>query len=140
MMVTFQRKVEKSFSGRSGRKLCVSALVGLAGLALAACAGSASPLPARALSVELAEFTITPGDYAAQAGEPLTFVVTNTGVLDHDLTIVGADGEQYAHVVVKPGQTASFDFQPTAATNYQLLCSIAGHAKAGMLAPLVVAP
>jgi|SRR5687767_5814179 uncharacterized cupredoxin-like copper-binding protein len=123
------------------RKICASLLVGLVVLALAACGSRpSSTLPARSLSVELTEFTITPGDYAAQVGEPLTFVVTNAGVLDHDLTIVDADGEQVAHVPVKSGQTASFEFQPATAAEFQLLCSINGHAKAGMSAPMIVEP
>ena len=123
------------------RRKWVSVLVGLVALALAACGGAqASTLPARSLSVDLTEFLITPGDYAAQVGEPLTFVVTNAGVLDHDLTIIGADGEQVAHVAVKSGQTASFDFQPATAAQFQLLCSIDGHAKAGMSAQMLVNP
>ena len=116
-------------------------LIGLVVLALAACGGrSPSTLPARSLSVELTEFTITPNNYVAQVGEPLTFVVTNAGVLDHDLTVVDADGKQFAHMVVKSGQTASFDFQPTTAAEFQLLCSINGHAKAGMTAQMLVSP
>lgn len=122
------------------RRMFVSVLVGLVALALAACGGPTITLPARSLSVELTEFTMNPDAYAAQVGEPLTFVVTNAGVLDHDLTIIGADGEQVAHVAVKSGQTASFDFQPETAAQYQLLCSITGHAKAGMSAPMSVAP
>jgi uncharacterized cupredoxin-like copper-binding protein len=123
------------------RRICISVLVSLVALALAACGGGTTgTLPARSLSVELTEFTINPGTYTAQVGEPLTFVVTNAGVLDHDLTIIGADGERVAHVAVKSGQTATFDFQPDTATDYQLLCSIVGHAKAGMSAPMAVAP
>ena len=123
------------------RRICIWVLVGLVMLVVAACDGRpSSTLPARSLSVELTEFTINPDTYAAQLGEPLMFVVTNAGVLDHDLTIIAADGEQVAHVAVKSGQTASFDFQPETAANYQLLCSIVGHAKAGMSAPMLVAP
>jgi len=123
------------------RRIGFSVLVGFVGLALAACGvGPTSTLPARSLSVELTEFSITPDVYAAQVGEPLTFVVTNAGVLDHDLTIVDADGEQLAHVAFKSGQTASFDFQPTTAAQFQLMCSIDGHAKAGMSAQMIVNP
>ena len=123
------------------RKIYSSVLAGFVVLALAACGGgTSSALPARSLSVELTEFSITPQVYAAQVGEPLTFVVTNAGVLDHDLTIVGAEGEQFGHVTVKSGQTASFDFQPTTVAEFQLMCSITGHARAGMSAQMIVTP
>ena len=122
------------------RKVCAALQVGLIVLALAACGGPTSALPARSLSVELIEFTISPSSDLARVGEPLTFVVTNAGVLDHDLTIVDVDGEQYAHVAVKAGQTVSFDFQPATAAEFQLLCSITGHAQAGMSAQMTVVP
>ncbi len=122
-------------------KIYANVLVGLVVLALSACGGGApSKLPARSVSVDLTEFTITPGDYAAKVGEPLTFVITNSGVLDHDLTIVNAEGKQFAQMTVKPGQAASFDFQPATAAEFQLLCSMDGHAKAGMSAQMIVEP
>jgi len=119
------------------RRVYFSVLFGLAALALAAC-GSRSALPPRSIAVELTEFTITPTVYSAQTGEPLTFVVTNQGVLDHNVTILNPSGKELAHVEVKSGQAARFDFHPSAPGGLQIICSIDGHYKAGMSAQLMV--
>ncbi|HEU0236191.1 MAG TPA: hypothetical protein VFR14_07090, partial [Candidatus Limnocylindrales bacterium] len=41
-------------------------------------------------------FRIEPGDFQVPAGEPVTFVVTNAGVLDHEF-FVGDEAAQTEH-------------------------------------------
>jgi uncharacterized cupredoxin-like copper-binding protein len=122
------------------RRAGVVLLLGLMMSALAACADAESAVPARSVPIEVIEFAIHPSTSSAQVGERLTFVVTNKGVLDHDLTIVGPDGKELADVLVKHGRTASLDFRPSAPGRLQLICTINGHQKAGMAADLVVNP
>ena len=119
------------------RRVYRGVLFSLAALALAAC-GSRSSLPSRSIAVELTEFAITPNLYSAQTGEPLAFAVTNRGVLDHNVTIIDPGGKELAHVEVKSGQTATFDFQTSTPGSLQIICSIDGHHKAGMSAQLTV--
>ncbi len=119
------------------RRVYLGVLFSLAALALAAC-GSRSALPSRSIAVELTEFAITPNLYSAQTGEPLTFVVMNKGVLDHNVTIINPAGKELAHVEVKPGQMATFAFQASTPGSLQIICSIDGHHKAGMSAQLTV--
>ena len=118
-------------------RVYLGVLFSLAALALAACGGR-SPLPPRSMTVELTEFAITPNMYSAQTGEPLTFVVTNQGVLDHNVTILNPSGKELAHVEVKSGQMAAFDFQTSTPGSLQIICSLDGHYKAGMSSRLMV--
>jgi len=124
------------------RRVGFSLLITLMALTLAACGSpnSEASLPARSLSVELTEFSIAPNVLVAQVGEPLTFNIANKGVLDHDVTIVDSEGQKLTHVEVKHGHSATFDFRPSASGELRILCSIDGHAKAGMTAQLIVSP
>lgn len=136
--MSHRRKVSLN---RMPRRIRLTLLLTLAALTLAACGSrSNSTRPARTLSVELTEFAITPATVSTQVGETLTFVVTNEGVFDHDLTVANSEGEVLAHVEVKHGQTDTLDFKPSASGELLVFCSINGHAKAGMTAHLVVSP
>jgi uncharacterized cupredoxin-like copper-binding protein len=114
-------------------------VVCLTALALVACGGQTSLAP-RSISLKLVEFTITPNTSTAQVGEPLTFAIHNQGVLEHNITIVNSDQEQLALVTVEPGQSADLEFTPSASGQLEIICTIAGHQKAGMTAELSVNP
>lgn len=52
---------------------------------------------------------------------------------------VGAVGEEAAvHVAVDPGETATVTFTPTEAGEYEFLCTVGGHADAGMVGTIIV--
>ena len=123
----------------NARRILFVIALSLSALALVAC-GRPQSLPPRSISVELVEFTITPDAYAARVGEPLAFEVSNKGVLEHNLTLVNAERKELSVVTVAPGQTASFDFTPSAPGQLQVICTVAGHHKAGMTAQLTIGP
>ena len=106
---------------------------------LAACSSPPS-LPPRTLTLELSEFSITPGAFAAQVGEPLTFKVVNTGVLEHNVSISDSSGKEWVMQSVKPGQTTELLLQPSSAGEWAIICTLPGHTMAGMTARMMVDP
>ncbi len=83
------------------------------------------------IKVELGDIFIKPKSLSVKAGSDVTLEVTNTGKLDHDLGVRG--GAKTA--LLKPGQTVSLKIGAVSNT-LSLLCSVAGHADAGMVADL----
>jgi uncharacterized cupredoxin-like copper-binding protein len=108
------------------------------GLALAsvlgACGASASSSPSNDLAITLSEFKFAPANPALTSGQPVRLSVKNVGSVEHDVTIAAAN----VHLVVKPGQTATKEIAPLAAGTYDIVCSVAGHREAGMVAKLTV--
>lgn len=49
-----------------------------------------------------------------------------------------AAGVPDVHVAAEPGQSASLEFTPLEAGEYEVFCSVPGHREAGMVAQLVV--
>ena len=92
----------------------------------ASSAASAAPV-----SVTLSEFAITPAAIVASG----TVNVTNDGSMAHDFSIVGTD---VATALLQPGQSASLDVSGLAPGTYEVICTVAGHKEAGMVASLTV--
>ncbi|MFP5308947.1 MAG: multicopper oxidase domain-containing protein [Actinomycetes bacterium] len=86
------------------------------------------------LEVDLTEFAIRPGTISAGTGTTIT--VTNVGQAAHDLTVEGTD---VATPGLQPGGTASLSLAGLAPGSYTLLCSVPGHASAGMTGTLTIA-
>lgn len=86
------------------------------------------------LDVDLTEFAITSGTVAAGTGTTIT--VTNIGQTAHDLTVEGTD---VATPGLQPGGTASLSLAGLAPGTYTLVCSLPGHASAGMTGTLTIA-
>ena len=63
----------------------------------------------------------------------VVFKLVNKGKLDHDLKIAGKRSP-----VIKPGKSATFRVVIAKAGRYPYICTIAGHAAAGMKGVLVV--
>jgi uncharacterized cupredoxin-like copper-binding protein len=134
-------------------------------LLLAACSSSvASQPPSSApagggsgnrIEVRLTDsFRIEPGDFTVPAGEPVTFVVKNGGVLDHEF-FVGDEATQAEHdkemlssggtakdgatgIGVKPGQTKELTMTFAAAGPTLAACHIPGHYAGGMKTTITV--
>lgn len=52
---------------------------------------------------------------------------------------VGAEGKEAAvHVAVDPGETATVAFTPVQPGEYEFLCTVGGHADAGMVGTIIV--
>lgn len=102
------------------------------------------------------DFTFDPADLTVTAGETITFVVTNTGVIPHDFTLgdaatqdahdaemleMMASGEMHEEpnaVVVGPGETAELTWTFTEAGQVLIGCHQPGHYAAGMAGEIAV--
>lgn len=145
------------------------ALLPAAALLIAACgsgtgsttapssAASASPTSGPSASAEATrievqltdELTIEPTEITVPAGVPVTFVVTNTGAIDHEF-FVGDEAAQAEHeqemqaggmahdeemgIGVDPGQTKELTVTFPEAGSILAGCHVAGHYAGGMKA------
>ncbi len=94
--------------------------------------------PAATVQVREREFKITPSPAAIAAAGKVTFVVENTGKIQHDLALEGAGVPASTKTpLISPGQSAKLTVTLAAGT-YTLYCTVPGHRAAGMVAKLVV--
>lgn len=98
-------------------------------------AGSAQPLPeATELTLVGDEFEFSPATITVDQGEPFNLTLINTGSLVHDLTIA----EFGFSIVANPGESVTGGFVPDRPGTYEFVCSIPGHAQAGMSGTILV--
>lgn len=110
--------------------------VALTGGLLAAC-GASSPSPSATtdrIEVSAKEFSFTPADFTISAGETVEIVLSNDGVVEHDMTIEIADFLLAAPI----GETVTGTLGPLDAGTYEIYCSVVGHKEAGMTGTLTV--
>lgn len=97
--------------------------------------GSASEIPgARPLEVEAVDLGFRPGRLEATAGEAITIELTNTGRVLHDFSIP----ELGFRIVAGPGETDRGSLVVDEPGEYRFLCTVPGHAEAGMVGVLAV--
>lgn len=113
--------------------------------------GTAAGSPAaeqNTAKVSLVDMAITADTTTFKVGVPYTFVITNQGVLIHELVIEhGGDvdkpiefkGGVAEAADIIPGSTATMTFTFTAPGEYQLACHQPGHFDAGMVLKIDVA-
>jgi uncharacterized cupredoxin-like copper-binding protein len=116
--------------------------------------GDASPVATRVEVTLVDALKIEPSTMSVPAGVPVTFVVTNAGVADHEF-FVGDEDAQAAHeaemaemggmahdeemgIGVKPGETKELTITFPAAGSTLAGCHVAGHYAAGMKATIEV--
>lgn len=123
--------------------LSILALVGtIVGIGLAAAkddGGTASTTKAVAAAattaqVELTEFTITPKTVEVSGGGTLT--VVNKGTLQHNLSVENQAGVETP--LIDAGKSATLDISSLKEGSYTIICTVPGHAAAGMTAQLHV--
>lgn len=138
------------------KKIVVLLAVMAMALLMVACGGSegggetTAPEPVSLSFTGLDEFRYDPESASVQAGAPVTVNFTNAGALEHDWMLV-AEGTDVnaltaedaltpeAHSGVLPaGESNTFSFTAPAAGTYQIVCTVAGHAPAGMVGTLTV--
>ena len=138
-------------------------------LVLAACSGpgatqspsapAASPSPVASAAAQRIEVKLTdalkmePAEMTVKAGQPVTFVVTNSGAIDHEFYLgdeaMQAEQEQMmqsgqmAHdtadgISLKPGETKELTYTFDTAGQRLAGCHVAGHYAAGMKATITV--
>ncbi|MEI7924714.1 MAG: multicopper oxidase domain-containing protein [Chloroflexota bacterium] len=130
-------------SGPSNKGLvALASILAVAALLLATVAvlrggaggGGESKASAEPIKVELGDIFIKPKALSAAVGSDVTLEVTNTGKLDHDLGVKGGPKTE----LLKPGQKATLKL-PKVSGTVSLICSVPGHAEAGMVTELTVA-
>ena len=109
-------------------------------MALAACGGSSTPSggsSGSSINVTETEFKITPNTFSAKAGK-VTFVIKNSGTVQHDVTVV-VNGKEDKSPMVDPGKTVTWTTaESLSAGTYQVYCTVPGHKESGMTATLTV--
>ena len=98
--------------------------------------GNTAPLipGAEEVIVELDEFVFIPVEVTLEAGTESNLTAVNEGSLVHDLTIPSLG----VRIVVPPGGRASAGLRGLASGSYPFLCTVPGHAEAGMTGTLIV--
>lgn len=87
-----------------------------------------------AVTVTTDDLRFSPSSLTAKVGEALNVTVRNTDEVVHDMTIPAFG----VHAVVQPGQSVTFGIRAASAGTYPFLCTVAGHAQAGMRGVLTV--
>ena len=122
----------------------------LLSLAAAACGGPADP--STSIRVTMTDFAFSPNSFTVPAGENISVEITNNGAVAHSFLIMKAGQQVQAHftdadkanvfweeATVPPGESVKVSFTaPTEPGEYQIVCGIAGHFEAGMVAKLMV--
>ena len=108
----------------------------------------------RIIRITATEFKYEPATISVRAGETVEFVVTNKGMLDHEL-FLGTVSEQKDHekemsaspsqpmhdpngIAVPKGKTASLIWTFTKPMTIQYACHVPGHYAAGMYGVLTI--
>jgi len=117
-------------------------------LTLAGCGGGS---PSTNLRVSMTEFMFNPNDFTVPAGQEITIELSNNGAVVHDFIIMehgtnagddfGPEDEAniYWKAELDPGTSDTYTFTaPSEPGEYQVVCGIAGHYLAGMVATLFV--
>jgi nitrite reductase (NO-forming) len=107
-----------------------------AAAAAAPVAAPARPAVVEQVTVELSltEFAIDASVAEVPPYAEVTFVVTNDGVMQHDAVIEGLGGSEMLDV----GTTGEFTVEAPASGSMVLICTVPGHAAAGMQTTIAV--
>ncbi|WP_370324221.1 multicopper oxidase domain-containing protein [Euzebya sp.] len=110
--------------------------------AAASAAPAAAPVPERPATVEQVEIALTLSEFAIDADvtevppyAEVTFTVTNDGVMEHDAVIEGLDGTE----MLGAGETGTFTVEAPASGELEIICTVPGHAAAGMATTIGIA-
>jgi uncharacterized cupredoxin-like copper-binding protein len=141
------------------RKLTFSVLVLFILLVtgLAACSGQ--PEAPQTVEITLTEFGIQSTSTSFEVGQPYLFVITNSGALDHELTVIPVGTQMNDHDIedtghdmsgallhvgqeeLTPGATVTVEYTFTQKIDFgqfEFACHLAGHYEAGMFALISV--
>jgi uncharacterized cupredoxin-like copper-binding protein len=114
--------------------------VGVLGLALAGTALAADRAITAALpqvEVHARNVAFEPADVTVRAGEWTVLRFVNDDPVVHDWMVEDVPNLE---AIARPGQTATLRFVLDTPGEYEVLCSVDGHAEAGMTGTLTVLP
>jgi uncharacterized cupredoxin-like copper-binding protein len=131
------------------RLLLAPLVASLSLVALTACSSStstsAAPRPgagdnasAQMVAVQASDsLKFEPDSLTVKAGQPVQLTLTNAGQLQHDWSL-DQGAAQPVKIVANAGQTAAGTFTIQQPGTYTFMCSVPGHAAAGMKGTLTV--
>jgi FtsP/CotA-like multicopper oxidase with cupredoxin domain len=119
--------------------LAVIAVACTSSSSVAGAAGDGTTAAAASYDVSLSDqLKVTPDMIDAQSDTPLTFNVTNEGQSQHTFA-VEANGQTYDTGSIDGGSIATLQVPALPEGTYETLCTVTGHADAGMTGMLMVA-
>jgi uncharacterized cupredoxin-like copper-binding protein len=100
----------------------------------------------------MTDFSYSPNIFTVPAGEQITFSISNNGAVTHSLIIMKSGYHVNGHFTdadkpdifwqeaqIAPGKSVTDIFtSPTEPGEYEVICGVAGHFEAGMVARLIV--
>ncbi len=119
-------------------------------LILAACGGASGP--STSIRVTMTDFAFSPNSFTVPANQQISIELTNNGAVTHSFLIMKAADPVSEHFTdadkanvyweqasLPPGESVKATFlSPSEPGQYQIVCGIAGHFEAGMVAKLNV--
>lgn len=88
----------------------------------------------REIEIVATDFAFAPVEITVRAGEQVNIRLTNEGGVQHDVL----NREIGLHVLARRGVSEVAGFVAEAPGRYELICSIPGHAREGMVMALIV--
>ena len=89
---------------------------------------------ARDVTVSAKDLRFSPSTLTMKAGEAVNITFRNDDEIAHDFTVPALG----THGTAQPGQQVTFGLRTTTAGTYPFLCTVTGHAAAGMQGSIVV--
>lgn len=95
-----------------------------------------------AAAIVFEDFRFAPNSLDARVGVPLRVRLTNRGTERHDLNFpsLHMPGLQGVESILEPGETRSITLQFDTPGTHSFICSLPGHAAAGMTGAVTVRP
>ena len=104
--------------------------------------GSGNDPSTGAAEIVLEDLRFTPNRLDAKVGVPLTVRLTNRGLERHDLNFpsLHMPGLEGVESILEPGETRTIRLQFDASGTHTFICTLPGHAAAGMTGAVFVQP
>lgn len=98
--------------------------------------------PGGGLQIVLEEMRFNPNRIDAKVGETITVQLVNRGIQRHDLNFPALQmpGLRGVEAILEPGETQTLTLRFDAPGTHTFICSLPGHAAAGMTGAVYVAP
>ena len=127
--------------GSLGRRFVVSTLLIAAGAGLIVTAVATGRGAGPAI-VELQDFRFEPNRIDARAGVPVTVTLHNGGTEEHDLNFpsLHMPGLAGVEAILQPGETRLVTLRFDEPGEHTFICTLPGHAAAGMTGAVFVRP
>lgn len=123
-----------------GVAITITLAVGL--LALASRSPEGDQASERSATVVLEDLRFTPNRIEAKVGVPITIVLANRGTERHDLSFpsLHMPGLQGVEAILEPGESRTVTVVFDEPGSHAFICTLPGHAAAGMTGAVFVAP